>query len=219
MAGNMILANIIQSTSTSSGALVVTGGVGIGANLYLGGNLNVIGNTNMAGNMILANIIQSTSTSSGALVVTGGVGIGGNFNVGGNTIMGNVTFLSSISERNVSVTWGNPVTLNYNLGSVFWLGSVSSGTTFTVNISNLPNVTDATRSYIITLIYTTTAASQYCNSVGISTGTSYTTSTPKFNGGSASIVTAAGSVVTQQISLVYIYNTSTPILSTVSVFS
>jgi hypothetical protein len=152
-------------------------------------------------------------------VVSGGVGIGGNLNVGGNTIMGNVTFLSAISERNVSVAWSNGVVLNYNLGSVFWLGSVSSGTMFTVNISNMPSITDATRSYIITLIYTTTAASQYCNSVGISIGTSYTTSTPKFNGGSASIVTANGSIVTQQISIAYIYNTSTPILSTVSVFS
>jgi hypothetical protein len=152
-------------------------------------------------------------------VVSGGVGISGNVYIGGNNTVGNCAFLSTISEKNVSVTWSATTTVDYRLGGIFWLGSVSSGTTFTVNISNLPSITDATRSYIITLIYTTTGATQYCNSVGISTGTSYTTYTPKFNGGSAAISVANTNVVTQQITIAYIYSSTNPVLSTVSVFS
>jgi hypothetical protein len=54
------------STSTSTGTLVVTGGVGVGGNIHVGGTVNrLTGNT------------ASTSTSTGTLVVTGGVGIGG----------------------------------------------------------------------------------------------------------------------------------------------
>jgi hypothetical protein len=179
----------------------VSGGVGVGANLYVGGTT------------------QTTSTSTGALVVSGGVGISGNVYIGGNNTVGNCAFLSTISEKNVSVTWSATTTVDYRLGGIFWLGSVSSGTTFTVNISNLPSITDTTRSYIITIIYTTTAAGQYCNSVGISTGTSYTTYTPKFNGGSAAISVANTNVVTQQITIAYIYSSTNPVLSTVSVFS
>jgi len=53
------------STSSTSGALLVTGGVGIQGSLYIGSQIN------------------ATSSSTGALVVTGGAGIGGNLFVGG----------------------------------------------------------------------------------------------------------------------------------------
>lgn len=53
------------ASSVSTGAIVVTGGAGIGGALYVGG----IGR--------LTDSTASTSTSTGALVVTGGVGIGG----------------------------------------------------------------------------------------------------------------------------------------------
>ena len=53
------------STSTSTGALVVSGGVGIAKTSYFGQDLIIQGTTG------------SASTTTGALVVTGGVGIGG----------------------------------------------------------------------------------------------------------------------------------------------
>jgi hypothetical protein len=212
--GNTSIQAKTASTSTSTGALVVAGGVGISGNLYVGGNLNPMTPT------IFSNITASTSTSTGALVVAGGVAISGSVNIGGNNTVGNCAFLSTISEKTVNAfTWSATTTVDYRVGGIFWLGSVSSGTTFTVNISNLPSITDATRSYIITLIYTTTGATQYCNSVGISTGTSYTTYTPKFNGGSSVIVTANTNLVTQQITIAYIYSSTNPVLTTVSVFS
>ncbi|NBP04013.1 MAG: hypothetical protein EBU90_28750, partial [Proteobacteria bacterium] len=59
------------ASSTQTGALTVAGGVGIGQNLYVGGQENN------------SNLTNATSTSTGALTVAGGVGIGQNLYVGG----------------------------------------------------------------------------------------------------------------------------------------
>lgn len=53
------------STNTSTGAAVVSGGLGVSGNTYVGGNVVVSSGT------------AATSYSSGALVVTGGVGVSG----------------------------------------------------------------------------------------------------------------------------------------------
>ncbi len=67
------------STNTSSGALVVGngGGVGIAGAIYTGGLINA------AGAIQTTNTTASTNTTTGALVVSGGVGIGGSLYVGG----------------------------------------------------------------------------------------------------------------------------------------
>jgi hypothetical protein len=61
-----------NSTSTTTGALQVAGGVGLTGNLYAGGLARLTDST------------ESSATSSGALVVSGGVGIAKNLNVGGD---------------------------------------------------------------------------------------------------------------------------------------
>jgi hypothetical protein len=61
----------IETTSSTTGALRVTGGAGITGNLHTGGQV-VVGSTS-----------NSTSITSGALLVAGGVGVVGNINVGG----------------------------------------------------------------------------------------------------------------------------------------
>ena len=64
-----------QSTSSTTGALIVDGGVGIAKDLNVGGTT------------------QSNSKDTGAFVIEGGVGIEKNLNVGGNiNIVGIVTF-------------------------------------------------------------------------------------------------------------------------------
>lgn len=89
MGGNpqqVIIPASTPATSTSTGALVVGGGVGIGSDLFVGGNLTF---SNPTANLTVGNIdvignTTSTSTSTGALKVLGGVGVGGNLYVGGN---------------------------------------------------------------------------------------------------------------------------------------
>ena len=69
-AGTALINSNIDSINTSSGSLVVQGGVGISRNAVIGGSLKVISGD------------PATSTGSGAIVVQGGVGIGGDIYAG-----------------------------------------------------------------------------------------------------------------------------------------
>lgn len=101
----------IASTSTTTGALVVLGGVGLSGNLTATnltgtlltasqtnlttvGNLTAItvgGSTSLIGVVYANASTPSTSTTSGALRVTGGIGVTGNISAGGQiTIAGAV---------------------------------------------------------------------------------------------------------------------------------
>jgi hypothetical protein len=72
-----------QSSSSTTGALVVTGGIGASGNIYT------------AGNMVVSSTTASTSTTSGALQVAGGMGVAGNTYIGGNLIVtGTITTLT-----------------------------------------------------------------------------------------------------------------------------
>lgn len=70
--GDITLTSGLDSTSTSSGSVIVEGGVGIGKHLYVGQELYADSPTN------------STGTSTGAVVVAGGAGIAKDVWVGGN---------------------------------------------------------------------------------------------------------------------------------------
>jgi hypothetical protein len=74
------------STSTTTGALQVIGGVGVGGGIYVSGVITATNTTN------------ASSTVTGALQVTGGVGIGGNLWVGG-TIFGAHTGVSTTATN------------------------------------------------------------------------------------------------------------------------
>jgi len=68
--GTITFSSSTASTSTTSGALIVTGGVGIGGSINVGG---VSKFTSSA---------TSTNTTTGAIVITGGLGVGGSINAG-----------------------------------------------------------------------------------------------------------------------------------------
>lgn len=81
-----------QSTSVSTGALRVGGGLGISKNLYVGGVVN------------FENTTQSTSSTTGALIVSGGAGISKNVYIGGDlTVLGSITS-GIVTEFNSPVT-------------------------------------------------------------------------------------------------------------------
>jgi len=69
--------NSSVSSSAATGAVQVTGGVGIQGQLNVGGATNKITSST-----------ASTSTSTGALIIAGGIGIAGNAYVGGNVNLG-----------------------------------------------------------------------------------------------------------------------------------
>ena len=65
--GNVSVVSNTNSTSTSSGALLVNGGAGVSGNLYVGGNIAVIGNTVPTGPGVIMAI--PAWTSAGTLTV------------------------------------------------------------------------------------------------------------------------------------------------------
>ena len=79
VAGAIEVVDTTASTSTTTGALKVSGGAGVAGQLYVGGATNKF-----------TAATASTSTTTGAVVVSGGVGVAGNVYVGG-TMYGTAT--------------------------------------------------------------------------------------------------------------------------------
>jgi len=83
-----------NSTSTSSGALIVSGGVGISQDTWIGGLTR------------LTNTINSTSTTTGTLTVSGGVGISQDTWIGGLTRLTNTINSTSTTSGALTVSGG-----------------------------------------------------------------------------------------------------------------
>lgn len=75
--GPVAITDLTQSTNTSTGALVVSGGVGIGLNLNVGGAAMIGGMTT------IKDLTESIDSLTGALKIMGGAGIRKRLNVGG----------------------------------------------------------------------------------------------------------------------------------------
>lgn len=110
-AGSGTFANSTVASSTSTGALVVTGGMGIGGTIYSGGDIITTSNS------------QATSTVTGAFKVKGGAAIEtGTLYVGGANgnsavLTGNVWVTGNLMPGGANVT--------YNLGStVNWWNTI-----------------------------------------------------------------------------------------------
>ena len=132
------------SVSTTTGAVIVAGGIGALGNINAGGNLTAqgdfttLGNATIAGKLVLQNNLPSVNTTTGELVISGGMGIGGNINAGGNLstsgnagVSGNLVVsgnLSSVSTQTgtIVVTGGVGVSGNINAG-----GNLSARGNFT----------------------------------------------------------------------------------------
>ena len=80
--GNVVIDNAAAATSTVTGALVVDGGVGIGGNLHVGGQ--IVGNITVTGVSVVGNV-------TGGNIITSG------------TVLGNIDS-ENIAANNVSVT-------------------------------------------------------------------------------------------------------------------
>lgn len=139
-----------NATSSSTGALVVSGGVGIGEDLYVGGSLTVsgsvsmgsatfasingtpIGQTNAAAGSFttlsastsfsVSAITESTDKDTGAVVVEGGVGIEKRLNVGGDIgTLGNITVGNNLIKAGDGAT---ALTLTNTTGDVAVAGDL-----------------------------------------------------------------------------------------------
>jgi hypothetical protein len=88
---------------TNGGSITVVGGVSLGKQLFVGGNVQILSTT------------ISNNVSSGALLIAGGVGVSGALNVLGNTVLnGNLTVKGTTTsvESNNTVLKDNVIVLN-----------------------------------------------------------------------------------------------------------
>jgi hypothetical protein len=114
--GQVFVTNLSSSVSTSTGAVVVAGGVGIAENLHVGGNasvksLDASSTATFLSTVLITTGTNSTSTTSGALQISGGVGItkdaiiGGAISINNSATVLGVTFLYS-TATSTSTTSG-----------------------------------------------------------------------------------------------------------------
>lgn len=120
--GLYVIANgSVQSTSTSTGAIVTPGGVGIG------GNLNVGGISTFTGAISLNNKTSATSTTTGALVVSGGLGVGGSLVVGGNVL--STVYNVTATGATTVIDWSIANTVNLTLNTSTTLQFINTAST------------------------------------------------------------------------------------------
>ena len=135
----LFINNATQTNSTSTGALVVLGGVGIGGGLVVG-NITTVTNTTNA-----------TNTATGAFQVRGGAAVGLDLQVGGNSfINGNATITGDLAVNGGDIT-STTSTFNLLNAGVTTLNLANAGTAITVGattgftaIRNLTTITNAT---------------------------------------------------------------------------
>ena len=168
-----------NSTSTTTGALVVDGGVGIAKDLVLGGNLVFTGDASdiRASRIRISGTATSTSTTTGALTVVGGVGVGENLNVGNDvTIGGNLIFtgesadlrakqirVSGTATSTSTTTGALQVVGGVGIGQDLWLG----GNLNFANAQGQINAQQVNISGTATSTSTTTGALTVVGGVGI----------------------------------------------------
>jgi len=166
---NLTITTSTQATSTTTGALIVTGGAGIGGSMYVASTSYIagaqiittatIGNyaaasgggTGTTSTFVISNITQSSNTFSGALQVWGGAGVGGNMYIGGNTVIQSTTNSTSTNTGALVVRGGVGLSGNlYISGSIVdvtagvIIGGQTTGTTSTFLISNTTTSTSTT---------------------------------------------------------------------------
>ena len=125
-----ILSNV-TSSSTNTGALTVTGGVGIGGDIYsstlhTSGGIFSFGNNSLAGVTTIQNVTPSTSLTTGALICSGGIGITGNSTFGSAVV--NQGLIQSTYNLNSSSTSTGAVLIT---GGVGIGGNINTGGTIT----------------------------------------------------------------------------------------
>jgi hypothetical protein len=99
----------IQSTSTTTGAVVITGGLGVTTGQVWIGGAGGRSITTTTGNVVLAGNAQSTSTTTGQLVVRGGVAIPtGNLWIAGSAGRAITHTGDIIPSANITFNLGGP---------------------------------------------------------------------------------------------------------------
>jgi hypothetical protein len=161
--GQLRITDDTQSTNSTTGALVVSGGVGIAKTLNVGGNTNVTGTLNITGATTLSNTLNVTGTSTFTDKIipssgTGSKGIVWASDPGGGT--GDTAFIQYYvqSGENTRLHIG----IQNDAEDDLYLEATQTTTSGALTVSNALDVTGTTTlNNSVTLVGSDTAATEY----------------------------------------------------------
>lgn len=158
--GPIVTGSATAATSTTTGSIRTSGGMGVAGNIYVGGLVDITGNIS-AGNIFSSNranvafldvvsgidvkaSAESVSITTGSIKTAGGVGIAGNVYVGqaivasgtitgGNIIGGNITSGNITTSGNIDIG-GTIIGNTLNLTTATVSGNVDAGNFVTTGI-------------------------------------------------------------------------------------
>jgi len=147
------------SSSKTTGALIVDGGVGVAEDIYTGGQIVTEGALDVGGNFTASaagvvtvgstldvtgvtnfnNTTTSTTNTSGAVIIDGGLGLAENLHMGGNADVDGTLTVAGLTTLNGAVTLGDntadAITITGTLGSDIKM-SQSSGSKPDIELKN-----------------------------------------------------------------------------------
>ena len=136
----LTLGGSTDASSSTTGTLIVTGGVGVAKKLYVGTDLAVTSNTTLSGTT------DASSSTTGAVIVTGGVGIAKKLYVGTDLAVTANTTLSGTTDASSSTTGAVIVTGGVGVAKKLYVGTdlnVTSNTTLSGNTDASSSTTGA----------------------------------------------------------------------------
>jgi hypothetical protein len=186
-AGQITITTNTASISTSTGALIVAGGAGIGQNLYVGGS--IYGNTiysnglpvltsgttfsggTVSGAINITNTTSSTSTVTGALIVAGGAGIGKDLYVKGTIYQNGVAVATAAGSASGSITMYQSGYLTVTQGTQRWYAP------YNLNVTAIKTKlgTAGSNANVITINKNAAPVTNITINGGATSGTTYTT--------------------------------------------
>jgi hypothetical protein len=179
--------NSTESDTASSGAVVVTGGLGVGANLNVAGNLTVTGNLLVQGNTTTLNV-ETLNVEDLNITVAANATSGAEANGGGLTVAGaNATFTylnaddswnlnkklnaTTVGAAIINVTTANITTLDAGTTTSATLNSTAGNiTTLTSNTVNAGTTTSTTLNSTTGNITTLSAGAITSTTLNVTTG-------------------------------------------------
>ena len=183
--GVITISDATESTSSTTGALKVSGGVGIAKSLYVGGNITAGGTVTYED--VTNQDVLGLSTFRGG-VQFGVSGVGGTISAAGNAefagiVTAGITALDAISEQLVRID-GNTATITYNSGGAN-IGYCTNPTgDITLSVTGIPTSSFDNQALTFSLIVDNSTANaagvRTCNAVKLNN----VTKTIRWSGGS-----------------------------------
>ena len=194
---NVVVASETNSTNSTTGALVIKGGVGIAGDLFSAGRIDttnaeesssattgaliadggawIAKRLNVGGNIVAVATTESTTTTSGSFVARGGVGIANRLNVGGNIVAVATTATTSTTTGSFVARGGVGVAANLFVGGNIIVNGATSAIGYAVGAGGtVPQAVTLGKATAVTLNEPTGLITMAANALAAATSIAFT---------------------------------------------